>query len=336
MDDDEDEDVAPIMVERNGEGRNGNGHGDGHHHDEDEEGELEFGRSSSDNLNNINDNAVLRREYGEQEEEEVDTFLHEDNGSRGSLGHNRNGGGRENERESKSDDDSKTLVQMLSTGPAWLMLWTCVILVGGGTVMTNNIGQMTEALGFDSSLTPASLTLFSAAQAASRVATGSLSESALRWRVGCFGDGVPRPAFLVVASVIGAASHFALAVATTEEGFVTGVALSGLAFGMVWPLMVLISGEVYGNLHVGANYMFYDGASSAFGTLLLSKFVAQAVYDKHTKHSGGDGTGGDEDFTCYGKGCFQMSHLIVSALSLTCIASSIGFMCMTRDVYRRL
>ena len=34
--------------------------------------------------------------------------------------------------------------------------------------MTNNIGQMTEALGFDPDLTSASLALFSAAQGAGR------------------------------------------------------------------------------------------------------------------------------------------------------------------------
>lgn len=113
-------------------------------------------------------------------------------------------------------------------------------------IMTCNIGQMTEALGFDSDLTPASLALFSAAQAASRVVTGSISESALTWDVpwfcGCFATGgsrgVSRASFLVLASLISAASHFALAVATTERGFALGVTLSGWAFGMTWPLMV--------------------------------------------------------------------------------------------------
>ena len=41
------------------------------------------------------------------------------------------------------------------------------------------------------------------------------------------------------------------------------VALAGLSFGMVWPLMVLITGEVFGNRHVGANYMWFDGMSRA-------------------------------------------------------------------------
>jgi len=234
-----------------------------------------------------------------------------------------------------------TMLEMLRTSSAWLMVWTCVILVGGGTVMTNNIGQMTEALGFDSDLTPASLALFSAAQAASRVITGAVSEAALSWKLPWFcgylssgGKGLARPAFLVVASVVSAAAHFSLAIATTEEGFALGVTLSGIAFGMVWPLMVLITGEVFGTLHVGANYMFFDGFSSAAGTLLLSKFVAQTVYDDHIDESHGDSV--DEGSNrCFGTECFQLSHFIVSALSLTCIISSVGLIWTTRDVYRR-
>ncbi|KAL7436178.1 hypothetical protein ACHAXM_005047 [Skeletonema potamos] len=77
------------------------------------------------------------------------------------------------ERQDKIEPERNySMLEMLQTSSAWLMAWTCVILVGGGTVMTNNIGQMTEALGFEADLTPASLALFSAAQAASRVVTG--------------------------------------------------------------------------------------------------------------------------------------------------------------------
>lgn len=96
---------------------------------------------------------------------------------------------------------------------------------------------MTEALGFDPATTSASLALFSAAQGASRVCTGIASELALKWKLpwfcGCFssgsgGTGVPRPTFLVLASLISAASHFLLAVSTSEDSFALGVTLSGV------------------------------------------------------------------------------------------------------------
>jgi len=160
-----------------------------------------------------------------------------------------------------------TLIQMLKTCQAWLMAWTCVIIVGGGTVMTNNIGlycfvvcysvlnmkswrlgyssdlylpyliavvtvmtnnigQMTESLSFDTAATSSSLALFSAAQGASRVCTGIASELALKWEIPwCFAcilrttKGVGRPFFLVLASLVSALSHFVLAISTSEAAF---------------------------------------------------------------------------------------------------------------------
>ncbi|KAL3797584.1 hypothetical protein ACHAW5_003303 [Stephanodiscus triporus] len=226
-----------------------------------------------------------------------------------------------------ASDREFTLLQMLRTSPAWLMAWTYLILVGGGTLMTTNIGQMTEALGFDHATTSASLALFSAAQGASRVCTGIASEISLGWSPPRFcrcllssnDTGIPRPAFLVLASLVGAAAHFVLAISTSEGAFVFGVTLAGLSFGMVWPMMVLITGEFFGVAHVGANYMWFDGMSSAVGTLLISKVVAQEVYDEHIVR---EESGGEGNFKCTGLGCFAMTHAIVSLLSLTCIVSS--------------
>lgn len=221
---------------------------------------------------------------------------------------------------------SRNLWQMLGTIPAWLMVWTTTILVGGGTIMTNNMGQMVEALHFDSVVSPASLALFSVFQAGSRVVTGAISESALSWRYPW-----PRPAFFIVASLVGVLAHLVLAGATSEGPFVVGVVLSGIGFGMVWPLLVLIVGELYGKEHVGANYMFFDGFTSAIGTLAISKFITQYVYDKHIQDEG------SEHFTCYGSGCFQLSHLIVAALSVTCLFTSTCMLCtsLSRKYYSK-
>ncbi|KAL9189797.1 hypothetical protein ACHAXT_009472 [Thalassiosira profunda] len=315
--------LSLLVIPPRKDGGGGTGHSSG------EEEEVAF------NYDSDGENDRATNGDGESEGEE-DTFLQDDlpmsNGSR-SLSV---------EKDSSSGRD-KNLLQMLRTGSAWLMAWTFVILVGGGTVMTNNVGQMTEALGFSSNLTPASLALFSAAQGASRVVTGIASELALKWNLpwfcGCLstpGGGVPRPVFLVLASLVSAASHFILAISTSEEGFALGVTLSGVAFGMVWPMMVLITGEVFGTRNLGANYLFFDGGASAVGTLLLSKFVAQEVYDEHIASHGDPGMAPTDDgeFKCFGTECFRMSHMIVSLLSLTCIVSSVGLIRSTRDVYQ--
>ena len=214
---------------------------------------------------------------------------------------------------------NRNLAQMMGTSAAWLMLWTCIILVGGGTVMTNNMAQMVESLGFSPTVTSASMALFSVAQSGARVLTGAISEWALQTKVEWCGlrmEGIPRPAFLVVASAVGVCAHLLLAVATSQVPFIIGVAMSGAAFGMCWPLMVLIVGELFGSTNVGANYMFYDGATSALGPLILSKFVAQRVYDSHI-------SGGPDSKTCIGLDCFSGTNYTVAALCTTCLLSSI-------------
>ena len=335
------------------------------------------GGDEQDNLNPSSNVGILTDRISTKQGSYADAPLNDFEGDVGNvsdsefsseLEHIPSDPGREND-----DDGNKNLLQMLSTPTAWLMLWTTTILVGGGTVETNNLGQMVESLDFPDVVTPAALALFSVAQSLSRAVTGATSESALNWntRKCTIDNGVPRPVFLIIASIAGFVAHGLLAVSTNLIPFVLGVFLSGIAFGMVWPLMVLIVGEVWGTAHVAANYMFFDGFTSAGGTLLLSKLVAQEVYERHIVASSlvpptdvdtsaismekeealieaaenpVHGTELDADIdglivgdavTCYGQDCFQMTHFVVSALSLLCVLTSVGTLYTTRHVYNR-
>lgn len=199
-----------------------------------------------------------------------------------------------------------------------------------GIVETNNMGQMVEALKFPRETSSASLAFFSVAQSFGRVVTGAISESALNWPTHrfCIDKGIPRPFFLVTASIAGFVAHLLLALATHKGLFVIGATLSGMAFGMVWPLMVLIIGEVFGTQNVGANYMFFDGFTSAAGSFLLSKLVAQDVYEDHI-----DRRENPNNKTCLGSACFQTTHFVVAGLSLVCVGTSLGMLYTTRKVY---
>lgn len=227
--------------------------------------------------------------------------------------------------------EEKNLFQMLQTPTAWYMLWTTTILVGSGTVETNNMGQMVEALQFPEAVTPASMAFFSVAQSIARVATGTISEMIQNWNIsiaGIYDGAVPRPVFLMIASILCFIAHFILALARNQFMFVMGVALAGAAFGMAWPLMVLVTGEVFGTKHVGANYLFFDGFSSAAGTYFLSKVVAQKVYEEHIDPS----TAPDPN-TCIGLDCFQKTHIMICALAITCVLTSLGTLYTSRHIY---
>lgn len=278
-------------------------------------GDISLQRLSSGGNANNDDDDFLRVPGSEEEENEftLDT----------------------NDEQSTNDDEEivdKTLCQMLRTPSALLMLWTTTILVGAGIVETNNMGQMVEALHFPKVTTGASLAFFSVAQSGGRVFTGAISESALNWntRRFCIDNGIPRPFFLIVASVAGLVAHSLLAMATTRGLFVVGTTLAGLAFGMVWPLMVLIIGEVFGTANMAANYMFFDGFTSAAGSVLLSKFVAQEVYEDHI-----DRKDDPHNVTCLGSGCYAMTHAVCAALSAVCIFTGLCLLKTTRNIYNR-
>merc|ERR1712137_1282012 len=100
---------------------------------------------------------------------------------------------------------------------------------------------MVESLGYSPVVTPAALALFSVAQSGGRIITGAVSEASLTYETRrCFIDkGIPRPFFFVAASILAMFSHTILAAATHQTYFVIGVTFSGVAFGMIWPLMVL-------------------------------------------------------------------------------------------------
>lgn len=221
------------------------------------------------------------------------------------------------------------LLEMLQTPSAWLMLWTTTILVGSGTYKTNNMAEMVESLDFPKAINPATLALFSVSQCFGRIITGIISEAALKWPISCCGTnacGVARPFFLIIASAIAFVSHLMLAYATDQTFFIISCTFSGLAFGMAWPLMVLIVGDVFGLKHHGANYMMFDGTTKAIGTILLSEYVAGNVYEGHVDAS-------VDARTCYGTACFRETHLIVSVLGLTGIVASLALMHTTRHAY---
>jgi Major Facilitator Superfamily len=214
-----------------------------------------------------------------------------------------------------------SITQMLARPSAHLFLLTCTVVVGSGTMITNNMSQMVESLGFPHRATPACLSIFSVSQALARALTGYFSDS--MWRR----YQLPRTVFVTVSAALGMIGHFVLAVGDDRPLFVAGVILVGFSFGMMWPLMVLIVGDLYGKRYHGANYLLYDGFASAAGTLLLAKYVTQTVYENHIQPDTGN------DITCYGKACFAGSHVVASLLCFVALLSAIATLTMTRQSY---
>jgi len=235
-------------------------------------------------------------------------------------------------RETPQPIPDLTLMQMLQTIPAWLFLSASTILVGSGTMLTINMGQMIQSRGLPVEMASACLALFSVAQALARVCAGAVSEAALQWTIPSIfhpdgsssTQGIPRPTFLVLSCAFSFAGHACLAAPHGPNGnlpvFVLGIVLTGMSFGALWPLMVLIVGDLFGTVNHGANYMFADGFTCAVGTLSIAKFLTEFVYEQHVVESQEaadlNSTSGN---VCVGEECFHATHVIISGLCLVAL-----------------
>ena len=151
---------------------------------------------------------------------------------------------------------------MLRTLDAWLLWYVASVVIGGGTTLTTNFGQILSASGAEGSLTPTCVSLFGACNFLGRL-TCMAPSNALVSR------GLPRAYFaaIIAVSMLGAHLGFLLALAlpagsgAQSATLLASTSVAGLAFGSMWPHMVVLSSEHFGSRHLSANYMFLDGCS---------------------------------------------------------------------------
>jgi len=227
-----------------------------------------------------------------------------------------------------------TLMEMLRTIRAWLFLIAATILVGSGTMLTINMGQLVQSRGLQPETASACLAIFSVAQAAARVTSGAMSEAALQWKVplpflNSRQNGIPRPFFLILSCAFAVVGHICLA--TQTDGlhlFVSGIIFTGFSFGAMWPLMVLIIGDLFGTVNHGANYLFADGITCAAGTLSIAKYLTQFVYEQNVLEGDGEASN-----VCFGADCFRLTHQIIAGLCMVALCASVALMYMARNSY---
>jgi hypothetical protein len=223
------------------------------------------------------------------------------------------------DKDDKETQSSYSLPQMLRTFPGWLLIWTLIMLAGAGVTLTQNMGQMVQALQLDhKTVTPAGLTIFSVANAASRVVTGAFS-----------GSGCPRPLLLLRAAVAATIAHALLAVSWSEFEFLGAILLTGIAYGMYHPLIILVVGDLFGPKYLASNFLFMDGISLAGGSVLLNKIVSQHVYEAHLQEGSA---------TCIGEGCFGVTHWITCGLCVTAMLTSVWLLLtkLSRQSYSKV
>ncbi|XP_058093147.1 protein NUCLEAR FUSION DEFECTIVE 4-like [Magnolia sinica] len=236
-----------------------------------------------------------------------------------------------------------TLRQALIKADFWLIFFSLLLGSGSGLTVIDNLGQMSQSLGYDN--THIFVSLISIWNFLGRVGGGYLSEIIVR------DYAYPRPAAMAVAQIIMAFGHFFFAMAWPGTMYV-GTLLIGLGYGAHWAIVPAAASELFGLKNFGALYNFLTLANPA-GSLIFSGLIASSIYDYEAEKQAGiqhhpinlvpavrtmlsGALGAEESLTCDGAICFFLTFLIMSGLCVIAVVLSMIVVYRTKIVYANL
>ncbi|XP_021713673.1 protein NUCLEAR FUSION DEFECTIVE 4-like isoform X1 [Chenopodium quinoa] len=229
-----------------------------------------------------------------------------------------------------------TLTQALVKADFWLLWFPFVLASGSGLTVIDNLGQMSQSLGYDN--THIFVSMISIWNFLGRVGGGYLSEIVVR------DYAYPRPVAMAVAQVILAVGHFFIAMGWPGAMYV-GTLLIGLGYGAHWSVGPATASELFGLKSFGALYNFLTLANPG-GSLVFSGLIASSIYDREAEkqeqqrhpHVGSffNGTLTSEASKCEGSICFFLTSMIMSGLCIIAIFMTMTLVYRTKPVYASL
>eukprot|EP00940_MAST-03C_sp_MAST-3C-sp2_P001547 g1547.t1 len=213
----------------------------------------------------------------------------------------------------RGSDDDLRLIQVVKMRECWCLLLVAIALFGAGTMVTSNLAQMVTAHRMPTVVKSMGVSIFSFAQALSRMVAGVGADKLLHARVPNWY--ASRTFRLAEACVVMAVGQLALVVCgSVQVIFLVAVGLCGVGFGALHPLLVVCTSEIFGLRYHSQNYTFFDGMGSAISSVCLGQLLVQYVYERHTE---GDAT------DCYGDDCFRLSHIAATGLCLVAATAAV-------------
>ncbi|XBI92043.1 hypothetical protein VPH35_029209 [Triticum aestivum] len=234
-----------------------------------------------------------------------------------------------------------TLMQALVKADFWLIWLSLLLGSGSGLTVIDNLGQMSQAAGFEDGHNFVSLT--SIWNFLGRVGGGYFSENIVREHK------YPRHIALALAQILMAAGHFLFAMAWPGTMYM-GTFLVGLGYGTHWAIVPAAVSELFGVKHFGAMYNFLTVANPT-GSLIFSGLIASSFYDYEAERQAqrrqssassspqflqGMGLLADGPLKCEGAVCFFVSSLIMSAFCVVGAGLSLVIVHRTKRVYSHL
>lgn len=232
-----------------------------------------------------------------------------------------------------------TLMQALIKADFLLLFISLLLGSGSGLTVIDNLGQMSESLGYDEAHIYVSM--ISIWNFLGRIAGGYFSEIIAR------DHAYPRPIALAAAQVIMAIGHFFFAMGWPGAMYI-GTLLIGLGYGAHWAIVPAAVSELFGLKYFGSLYNFMTAANPA-GSLVFSGIIASGIYDyEAAKQAHGNLNikpnpgffamlaGGDEPLKCTGAVCFCLSSLIMAGFCIVATILSMILVYRTKIVYKNL
>ncbi|KAL5543892.1 hypothetical protein UlMin_007676 [Ulmus minor] len=230
-----------------------------------------------------------------------------------------------------------TLIQALKKADFWLIFFSLVLASGSGVTIIDNLGQITQSLGYsDSSIYVSMISIWNFL---GRVAGGYFSEIVIR------DYAYPRPVTMAIVQVFMAFGLFYYAMGWPGQIYVVTV-LIGLGYGAHWGIVPATASELFGLKSFGALYNFLTLASPA-GSLIFSELIASGIYDYYAEKQAATKLQhstsvlikplrDDDSLSCEGSICYSLTCGIMAGICMIAAVLSLIVVYRTRRVYSQL
>ncbi|XP_021866231.2 protein NUCLEAR FUSION DEFECTIVE 4 isoform X1 [Spinacia oleracea] len=218
--------------------------------------------------------------------------------------------------EENRESESVNLLEAMGSINFWLLFLAILCGMGSGLATINNMSQLGQSLGYNTSKINTLVSLWSIWNFVGRFGAGYISDSLLRQR------GWARPLVMVIALGAMTAGHLIISSGFFGNLYI-GTTLVGICYGALWSLMPTITSEIFGVLHMGTIYNAI-AIGNPLGTYVLSVWVIGHTYDKEA----GDNT------SCLGVHCFMVSFFVLAFVSFLGFLVALTLFFRTRVFYR--
>ncbi|KAM0046524.1 putative MFS transporter superfamily [Helianthus debilis subsp. tardiflorus] len=184
-----------------------------------------------------------------------------------------------------------------------------------GLVYSNNIGQIAQSLGLESS-TSTLITLYSSFSFFGRLL--SAAPELLRTKLY-----LARTGWLAVAIVPTTVAFLVLSLTETEVALEIGTSLIGLSSGFIFSAAVSITSDLFGPKNVGVNHNILI-TNIPFGSIIYG-LVSAIVYDSNAGKSS----------VCRGRNCYFATFVMWGCVSILGLVSTVLLFVRTQHAYSR-